>query len=244
MSRSQFDELPQVYEDMFDLDWRVQLEMHSVLSLIGDVTGKSVLDIGCGSGVYSRRLNELGADRVVGFDASEQMLAHASRIEETKRQGIEYVDEPPLSDPGSFDLAIGVYVLPYAENYSELVDLCSIAGRTLRPGGRFLTLPINPDYDPRAEYYTPYGLRMLDTEPRADASRVRLELRFGRYQEDVIARYWTRPTLERALHAAGFDSIDWPPYRVSAQGISDRGEQYWRPYLDCPHAALIDCRKS
>ena len=45
----------------------------------GDVTGKSILDIGCGSGVYSIELARRGARRVLGLDFSEPMLEIARR---------------------------------------------------------------------------------------------------------------------------------------------------------------------
>jgi len=37
-------------------------------ALLPDVTGKSVLDLGCGTGALARRLRELGAARVLGID--------------------------------------------------------------------------------------------------------------------------------------------------------------------------------
>jgi 2-polyprenyl-3-methyl-5-hydroxy-6-metoxy-1,4-benzoquinol methylase len=45
----------------------------------GDPTGKAILDIGCGSGVYSIELARRGARRVVGLDFSEPMLEIARR---------------------------------------------------------------------------------------------------------------------------------------------------------------------
>src|SRR4028118_513042 len=41
----------------------------------GDVTGKDVLDVGCGSGVYSVDFARRGARRVVGRDFSPNLLA-------------------------------------------------------------------------------------------------------------------------------------------------------------------------
>jgi 2-polyprenyl-3-methyl-5-hydroxy-6-metoxy-1,4-benzoquinol methylase len=45
----------------------------------GDVAGKSILDIGCGSGVYAIELAKRGARRVLGLDFSEPMLEIARR---------------------------------------------------------------------------------------------------------------------------------------------------------------------
>lgn len=49
----------------------------------GDVTGKSILDVGCGSGVYSVDFARRGARRVLGVDFSGNMLELARREAET-----------------------------------------------------------------------------------------------------------------------------------------------------------------
>ena len=54
------------------------LEKPATLSLLPDVVGKRVLDVGCGTGRYTEWLLEHGAE-VTGFDASPQMLEHARR---------------------------------------------------------------------------------------------------------------------------------------------------------------------
>jgi len=43
----------------------------------GDLTGKSVLDIGCNAGFYSIEMKRRGAARVVGIDSDESSLAQA-----------------------------------------------------------------------------------------------------------------------------------------------------------------------
>ncbi|MFJ8434064.1 class I SAM-dependent methyltransferase [Kitasatospora sp. NPDC094019] len=240
---SQFDGLAQMYEDMFALPWRKDLESHSVLAALGGVRGERVLDIGCGTGLYSRLLKAQGADLVVGQDVSEGMLSYARAQEPADSRGIEYVRSLPSGLAGTFDAVLGVYVLPYAEQYAELVELCGTAARALRPGGRFVTLPVNPDYDGGREYYRRYGLRLFDAEPRFDASKVTLELEFGPYQETITARYWSRRALEAALTEAGFTDIDWPPFQVSEAGMREHGAGFWEPYLRSPHAALITCVK-
>ena len=42
-----------------------------------DLTGKSVLDIGCNAGFYSIEMKRRGADRVLGIDSDERYLAQA-----------------------------------------------------------------------------------------------------------------------------------------------------------------------
>ena len=87
----------------------------------GDVTGKSLLDIGCGSGIYSIEFAKRGARHVTGLDFSEPML-------ELAREGarkadvdakIEFVRGDFVShDFGAttFDTSIAMGVFDYLED--------------------------------------------------------------------------------------------------------------------------------
>lgn len=241
---SQFDELASLYEEMAELPWRKDLEIPTVLGLLGDLTGAAVLDIGCGSGVYTRRIRSCGARRVVGIDESEGMVAYAKAREREERLGIEYLVGPlPASEHGTFDLVLGVYVLPYATTRGELRALCTVAHEALRPGGRFVTLPVNPDYVNDSDYYARYGFRLYSEHPRQDASPMTLTLRFGGHDVTVIARYWTRSTLEDVVRTAGFRDVEWRGYTMDPAVAAERGADFWRNYLTAPHAAILDCRK-
>ncbi|MFL6215617.1 MAG: TIGR04290 family methyltransferase [Blastocatellia bacterium] len=55
-----------------------------------DLTGKSVLDIGCNAGFYSLEMKRRGAERVVGVDFDEQYLAQARFAAEVAGVEIEF----------------------------------------------------------------------------------------------------------------------------------------------------------
>ncbi|KEK23705.1 class I SAM-dependent methyltransferase [Bacillus gaemokensis] len=48
-----------------------------MLQNIIDIKGKNVIDIGCGGGIYTKELALMGANNVVGFDFSKEMLQAA-----------------------------------------------------------------------------------------------------------------------------------------------------------------------
>jgi ubiquinone/menaquinone biosynthesis C-methylase UbiE len=54
-----------------DDSWKNLIKQHV------DVRNKSIADIGCGGGIYSIALSELGAQSVIGIDQSENMLEGA-----------------------------------------------------------------------------------------------------------------------------------------------------------------------
>ena len=57
----------------------MEIEQQTVLSLLPDLTGMTVLDAGCGTGRYLQRLRALGA-KPIGLDLSAAMLARARDV--------------------------------------------------------------------------------------------------------------------------------------------------------------------
>src|ERR1044072_5972825 len=59
-------------------------------SISDDLTGKSVLDVGCNAGFYSMQMKRRGADRVVGLDTDENYLAQARCAAKVSGAEIEF----------------------------------------------------------------------------------------------------------------------------------------------------------
>src|SRR5690606_18459302 len=55
-----------------------------------DLTGKTVLDIGCNAGFYSIEMKKRGAKRVVGIDSDEIYLAQARFAADISNVEIEF----------------------------------------------------------------------------------------------------------------------------------------------------------
>jgi ubiquinone/menaquinone biosynthesis C-methylase UbiE len=83
----------------------------------GDVTGKKILDVGCGSGVYAVDFARRGAQRVVGVDFSGNMLKIARQ--EAEQHGVadrcDYIqaDFLELDLKERFDVSIAMGVFDY-----------------------------------------------------------------------------------------------------------------------------------
>ena len=111
-------------------------EWHELEKLLPDLSGRRVLDLGCGFGWHCLYAAEHGASRVVGTDLSEKMLA-AARIRcahpavAYERAAMEDLSYPP----GSFDVVLSSLALHYVEDFAGIVEKVY---RWLTPGGAFV----------------------------------------------------------------------------------------------------------
>jgi tRNA (mo5U34)-methyltransferase len=92
-----------------------------------DLTGKSVLVIGCNAGFYAIEMKKRGASRVLGLDSDERYLAQARLVaEELGFEGIEYRNLS-VYDVGAlgerFDLVIFMGVLYHLRHPLLALDL-------------------------------------------------------------------------------------------------------------------------
>lgn len=91
-----------------------------------DLTGKTVLDIGCNAGFYSIEMKRRGAKRVVGIDHDERYLAQARFAAEVLEQDIEFrrlevYDVARLGE--NFDVVIFMGVLYHLRHPLLALDL-------------------------------------------------------------------------------------------------------------------------
>ena len=111
-------------------------EIPTLYSLMPDLEGKSVLDLGCGSGERCIDYLKRGAVKVVGVDISEKMLGVAKR--ENSDPKITYLNMP-MEDigtlEGKFDVTISSLALHYVEDFKGVVNNVS---SLLNDGGIFL----------------------------------------------------------------------------------------------------------
>ena len=101
-----------------------------VLELLAARPGERILDLGCGDGVLTRRLVDLGC-AVVGVDSS------TPQVEAARRLGIEaYVmNGEELAYHDEFDAVFSNAVLHWIKRADVMLEAVY---RSLRPGGRFV----------------------------------------------------------------------------------------------------------
>ncbi|OAJ57915.1 SAM-dependent methyltransferase [Paraburkholderia ginsengiterrae] len=111
-------------------------EWHAIRALLPDLSGKRVVDLGCGFGWVSRWMREQGAASVLGLDLSQNMIARARA--ETADSAVEYriADLDTLELPAAaFDLAYSALTFHYVQDFDRLVR---VIRKALVPGGHFV----------------------------------------------------------------------------------------------------------
>jgi SAM-dependent methyltransferase len=126
----------------------------TLVGLLGKGSG-ALIDVGCGTGVYTAALAERGWE-VTGVDISEDMLRRA------RAHGVRAVQADATSlpfDVASFDAAVSVLTNTDVDDLSAMVQ--EIA-RVLRPGAPFVHLAVHPCFiGPHATYDVERGIPEL-----------------------------------------------------------------------------------
>lgn len=111
-------------------------EWHQLKEMFPTLSGRKVLDLGCGYGWHCKYAAEQGADEVLGIDASERMIREAIRRNPDERityriQSIEEYGYPEEA----WDCVVSNLALHYIEDIDAVFHAVY---RTLKKGGTFL----------------------------------------------------------------------------------------------------------
>jgi len=112
------------------------MEIPALRSMLPALSGRSILDLGCGFGDFARYARQAGAASVVAVDVSARMLDEA--VGQTDDRAIAYRHssiEQYLPEAKSFDLVVSSLALHYVPDYEAVVHRVYAA---LKPGGWFV----------------------------------------------------------------------------------------------------------
>jgi SAM-dependent methyltransferase len=122
-----------------EIDWGMFSGPESEIGALGDVVGKDVIELGCGTAYFGAWLAKRGA-RVTGVDPTPAQLDTARRMQEEFDLHFPLIEaaaeDVPLPDE-SFDLAVSEYG---ASIWADPERWIAEAARMLRPGGRLVFL--------------------------------------------------------------------------------------------------------
>jgi SAM-dependent methyltransferase len=230
-----YEAIADAYADSMRLPFRDAIEKHTLLDMLGDISGARALDMACGDGYYTRVLKRLGASASTGVDVSAEMIRRAVEIERQEPLGCMYrqSDVVDFRPPEPVDVVVAIYSLGYSQTADALHGFCRACHDALRPGGRFVGLNDNVRHLPPAgASWKQYGLERTCPDPPSAGDVVRYSLvnddgtRF-----EVQNFYQARETYEEAFRAAGFREFSWVDVSVQP---SERGNAFWDDFLEHP----------
>ncbi|MFT6203197.1 MAG: 2-polyprenyl-3-methyl-5-hydroxy-6-metoxy-1,4-benzoquinol methylase [Spirosomataceae bacterium] len=225
--------------------WQKYVEVHSLFKLAGDLTNKSVLDLACGDGFYTRQLKLRGANDVEGVDISAGMIQLAQQIEIQQPLGINYHvhDVLTLTLNKEFDFITASYLLNYAKSPDELFQFAEVIFKHLKPGGRFIAINSNPTYTAPVETTFKYGFTRENISYNEGG-----EIIYRFYQADgkhieVVNYHHERATHNTTLEKAGFSAIEWHNTKLAKEGKQGFEPEFWEAILASQPVIGISCYK-
>ncbi len=241
-----YDHIADKYKESKLEDWRTHIEQYTLLQILGDISGKSVLDYACGEGHYTRILRRLGAESVVGVDLSQGMIDLATAEESRSPLGIRYRqgDARYTTLAESSDIVFAAYLLNYAKSPQELLEMTQAISRNLRSGGRFVSVNNNPD-DPPSNFLVgrAYGFTKHLEGRLVEGAPIIFRFRLPEGSFDVTNYHMDKMTVEAALFESGLREIQWHTPAVSPEGLRLEKAEHWAPFLARPPVAFFECAK-
>lgn len=139
------------------------LRLEWIQECAGSLTGRKVLDVGCGGGILSEAMARSGAD-VTGIDLADKSLKIARLHGLESGVKVEYrkvpVEELAAEQPGQYDVVTCMEMLEHVPDPASIVRACSTL---VKPGGWvfFSTLNRNAKSFVFAIIGAEYVLRLL-----------------------------------------------------------------------------------
>lgn len=148
--QSSAEELSKIFDSSERDAWQKPEE---VIKFLGDITNKTVVDLGCGSGYFSFRLAHTGANVIAAdIDSSFLAIVERKRVDhkiDKKYLKTQLIDEARLNIEGnSADI---IFLVNAYHHISDRVNYFSGANKALKQNGKIvivdfynIPLPIGP----------------------------------------------------------------------------------------------------
>ena len=128
-----------VYENTNRVIWQ---KPDMILQQLGDLSGKTVADIGAGTGFFALRLAQI-ADKVIAIDIDQRFVSYIDSVKvlqlpEGMQSRLETrlaAPDDPYLQPNEVDAVVIVNTFMYIQNKLEYLQRLK---RSIKPGGRLL----------------------------------------------------------------------------------------------------------
>ncbi|QBC30994.1 MULTISPECIES: bifunctional 2-polyprenyl-6-hydroxyphenol methylase/3-demethylubiquinol 3-O-methyltransferase UbiG [Pandoraea] len=206
-------------------------EWPAVKSMLPDLHGKRVVDLGCGFGWASRWMREQGAASVLGLDLSRNMIDRASADTSDPAIAFRIADLDTLDlPPAAFDLAYSALTFHYVLDFGRLVRAIHEA---LSPGGHFVFTIEHPVFMAAAH---PQWIADEDGRKTWPVNGYAVEgaRRTDWFAKGVLKYHRTLATTVNTLVDAGFRILkidEFAPTAAQIREVPSLAEELERPML-------------
>lgn len=254
---SQYDTIGSKYSVIKEMITSVMEEENlrtATMAYLSRTEKPRVLDLACGTGFYSKKALDWGADYVVGVDVSSGMVQAAKDLlskDDNKYHGrIKFevgnvLDLGKLEGEPPFDIVLGAWLLNYAGSLDELTSMFRTIAANLKDGGVFvgLTPSAVEDVDALARRWTetqaklpqgfPIQVHYYERLPSGEGWKTEVGNTAGAEKISFKNFHLKKSLYEAGARGAGLQGrMEWPeveiPERVKA-GLINEG---WKMYVD------------
>lgn len=205
----------------------------NLMRLMGSVSGKKVLDVACGQGIFSRMLADGGAS-VIGIDLGKELVEVAEKRNKDHKFQIHYFhsacDDLYMVKEGTQDFAVCVLALQNIENLSGTLSEVS---RTLKKDGSFFIVLNHPAFRNPTHTHWAYDEHEKVQYRRIDEymseSKTKIDMTPGSAKDKKYTVTFHRPlqVYSKALSKHGFTISrleEWISHRESQKGPRKEAE--------------------
>lgn len=208
----------------------------TVMELADELSGKVLLDIGCGSGFFTNAFAR-SARQVIGIDNSFEQIQMAKSDQPSN---VDYrVADGLHSELPKADLVNAPFVLGYLESVEELKTFFANVYNCLGDGGRFIAIIDAPSGS---------DLRKFGAQKILHGSGEGAKLELILYKdEQPICTLWATHhepnTITDLLAEVGFKEITWHKPVISREGMENMPTDFWNGYIENSELGYVTATK-
>lgn len=218
-----------------------------IFEACGDVTARSVLDIGCGEGYCARELKRRGAGDYLAVDLSTEMIRAAQTQEQKDKLGIDYqvrniVEFVPSRQ---FDLCIAVFLFNYLR-VEEMRRVFAMVYQALEPGGEFIFSVPHPAFPfvrtaPQPPFYFASEGKNYFTSVNEQLEGEIWKRNGDPLHVQCVHKTWS--DYFEGLHLAGFKTMPEVKELTVTDDLVAQDELFFKPLLNEPLHVLFKVSK-
>ena len=251
---TQYDDIGATYEEMRKLPISILQDANVEAAVAPLIKGAKVLDLACGTGYYSKKFLEWGAKQVVGIDISKGMIDAASAATTSMDRLSFHIGDcsiPVRYKDGPFDMVFGAWLLTYASDGKELVNMFRNVSVNLESNGHFIGITIPPTNNPRehceralAARPAQYGGVMVNiTKDVEEGVATHLVAKMTSATVEFDGYHLSQRLYEKSAREGGMEgrllwrSVDSPDIRKDV--LESIHSKSWENYLAVPHFSTL-----